>query len=457
MLELNELCPPLLDRFMAAGDLPAFSRLRAESACFVTEAEEPQEHLNPWIQWVTAHTGAGYEDHGVFKLGDGARLQLPTLADVVAGAGGTVWMCGPMNVVPTEPVHGSWLPDPWNPSHAPVPEDLEPFSAFVRANVQEHTNVSARLSSARVRAVPRGSWLGTACRPPRSAPPPPSWSVSACAVATAGSEPPSSTGSSGTCSGACWRRDRPQLATYFSNTTAHYQHLYWRHMDPDPFPLAPTAAEVARFGGAVRFGYQEMDRLVGRALAMAGPDTAIVFCTAISQQPYVLKDDDGGSRFHRPFDMADLVQRLGVADVAQVAPVMAEQFHLFFGADEQAAAAEARLATVAVAGRPVFELRRTGTDLFAGCAIKDDVDPDALLTVDSTATSLRFHDHLYRAETAKSGYHHPDGALWIRVPGREGSPTDERVPLRAVAPTVLDLLGLTPPPSMRTPPVAVAV
>ena len=31
VLELNELCPPLIDRFMASGDLPNFARLRSRS------------------------------------------------------------------------------------------------------------------------------------------------------------------------------------------------------------------------------------------------------------------------------------------------------------------------------------------------------------------------------------------------------------------------------------------
>ena len=38
VLELNELCTPLLDRFMAEGLLPNVARLRAESARFTTDA-----------------------------------------------------------------------------------------------------------------------------------------------------------------------------------------------------------------------------------------------------------------------------------------------------------------------------------------------------------------------------------------------------------------------------------
>lgn len=449
VLELNELCPPLLDRFMASGHLPNIARLRGESACFITEAGEPQEHLNPWIQWVTAHTGARYETHGVFKLGEGSMLTLPTLADAVGNAGGQVWMCGPMNVVPTEPVRGWWLPDPWNPGDAPVPADLEPFATFVRANVQEHSNASARLSrTAYLRFLAFMARHGL------------SFATVAATVRQLVGE------RTGRC--ARWRRAalldrfqwdlfrhhwteaRPAFATYFSNTTAHYQHVYWRHMDPEPFTLKPDAEAVVRYGDAVPFGYREMDRLVGDALAMVDDDTTLVLCTALSQQPYLLKEHEGGNRFHRPHDMVDLLTRLGVVGLTSVSPVMAAQFHAYFAVEDAARSAADLLRGTTVDGRAAFDVRLVGTDVFTGCAITTDVAPEAVLTTPA-GIRLPFHDHLYRAETAKSGYHHPDGALWIRSPRLAPTAIDERVPLQSVAPTLLALLGVPAPPTMTAP------
>ena len=449
VLELNELCPPLLERFMAAGDLPNLSRFHAEARCYVTDAEEPQHHLNPWIQWVTAHTGVGYEEHGIFKLGEGAALEHVTVADAVAAAGGDVWLCGPMNVVPTRPVRGWWLPDPWNPGDRPVPAELGAFADFVRANVQEHTNVSRRLGagayarfltfmvrhglSRRTLAAAAGQLLGErrgrAHRWQRAALLDHfQWDLFQ----------------------AHWASARPRLATYFSNTTAHYQHVYWRHMDPDAFDLRPDADELVRFADAVPFGYRQMDRIVGDAVALADDDTTVVLCTALSQQPYVQKDDEGGNRFHRPYDMATVLRLLGVDGVTDVAPVMSAQFHAYFATDAEAEAAEARLAAATVDGRAAFDVRRVGTDVFTGCAITDDVAAGARLMADGRA--LDFHEHYYRAETAKSGYHHPEGALWVRGPQVDPAVIEERVPLRAVAPTLLALLEAPIPPSMSVPP-----
>jgi hypothetical protein len=47
--------------------------------------------------------------------------------------------------------------------------------------------------------------------------------------------------------------------------------------------------------------------------------------------------------------------------------------------------------------------------------------------------------------------HHPDGMLWIRMPGTEPRRHERKVPLAAVAPTLLQLLSLPAPPPMGRP------
>ncbi len=68
LLELNEISIRLLQRYVADGHLPNFKRLFEEHGCSRTESETDHENVNPWIQWVTAHTGMEYADHGVFRM-----------------------------------------------------------------------------------------------------------------------------------------------------------------------------------------------------------------------------------------------------------------------------------------------------------------------------------------------------------------------------------------------------
>jgi hypothetical protein len=354
-----------------------------------------------------------------------------------------------MNVVPVDPVRGHWLPDPWNASSQAVPETLEPFAAFVRANVQEHSNAAHRMT-ARSQARFLGYMTRHGLRPA---------TAGSTAVQLVGealgrrhrwSRPALLDRFQWDLFTRVWHRSSPSFATYFSNTTAHSQHLYWRYMDPASFTLKPTSDEQARFGGAIRSGYREMDRLVQAALDLVGDDATLVFCTALSQQPFVEADAHGGKRVHRPYDLAKTLDAAGIDGVTRIAPVMAEQFHVYFETPSAAARAVEALERAQVDGRPAFTLRRVDDDVFLGSAVTDDVPEGADLVV-GAAPPMSFYEHFYAAETAKSGHHSSRGALWIRLPHGRPEVVEEVVPLTAVAPTLLDLMGLDLPVTLPAP------
>jgi hypothetical protein len=453
VLEFNELCPPLMERFIGEGALPSFERLRSESAQFVTDAAEGPGRLNPWVQWVTVHTGVPLDEHHALRLGDGRHVTQPTVGELASAGGKRVWLCGPMNIAPRQPLLGAYLPDPWATDATPQPAVLEPFFRFVQASVQEHSNPSARLSMRQAIAF---TWflLRHGLRP-------------ATVVAIVRQLVAERRGR------VRWRRaalldrfqwdvfrhylrtDRPALATFFSNSTAHLQHHHWREFEPAAFDPPPSPQEVGDYGGAVRYGYQQMDRLVREALDLVGDDGTLVLCTALSQQAYRQGEVAGKGAFHRPHDLTTFAATFGISGVREVAPVMAEQFHLRFADDASAQAAEDHLAAVRMLGQPVLALRREGDDLFVGCAHFGEVDPMTPLT-GVPGAQLTFGDVFYSSETGQSGMHHPDGMLWIRPPGGttwEGEP--ERVSLLDVAPTLLGLIGLSPGGEMRGRPLVV--
>jgi hypothetical protein len=66
---------------MALGELPNFERFYNEAEVHETEADERAPNLEPWIQWITVHTGIPYRDHGIQRLGDGHELNEPSLWD----------------------------------------------------------------------------------------------------------------------------------------------------------------------------------------------------------------------------------------------------------------------------------------------------------------------------------------------------------------------------------------
>lgn len=147
VLEFNELTPVLMDQFIDEGILPQFKRLRDESLVCISEADEAPPFLEPWIQWVTVHTGLPYAEHQVFDLGDGAKLDVPRIWDLLGQRGDKVWICGSMNASFRRPIDGFILPDPWSTGISPYPDDeFTDYLDFVRLNVQEHTRSSIPVS-----------------------------------------------------------------------------------------------------------------------------------------------------------------------------------------------------------------------------------------------------------------------------------------------------------------------
>ena len=70
LIELNELNFDALQAYMKRGELPHFAALLDRVGYAETLSEARYEELEPWIQWVTAHTGLSLAEHGVFRLGD---------------------------------------------------------------------------------------------------------------------------------------------------------------------------------------------------------------------------------------------------------------------------------------------------------------------------------------------------------------------------------------------------
>ncbi|MBA2291438.1 MAG: alkaline phosphatase family protein [Gemmatimonadales bacterium] len=441
MLEFNELSPELMHRFITEGHLPNFKRLHDESLVYVTDAEEEQDVLEPWIQWVTVHTGLSYGEHGVFQLGDGPKCKKLRIWDILSREGFTNWICGSMNLRYEEPFNGVLLPDPWTVGAKPHPvHEFDAYLRFVTVQVQEHTNKSVPLSASDYIAFLR--WMMAH-----------GLSLSTITYIVRQLANERITGK------FHWRRaivlDRlqwdvfnwyfkrvkPDFSTFFLNSTAHFQHVHWRNMDPTPFAVKPTDKEQANYENAVLYGYQQMDDVVGRALALAGNTHTIVFSSALGQQPCVKYEESGGKVFYRPHNFRAFTSWAGLTMPHEIQPVMSEEFHVILESEDDAKAAEAQLATLMMNGRQVMRVRREGTDLMVGCGIFDRIDGEPTISAAGQPVA-KFFELFYLADGLKSGMHHPDGILWIRNESRHHYVHPEKIPLRSVAPTLLAMFGV---------------
>jgi hypothetical protein len=456
LLEFNELSPDLMERFMGMGCLPNFQRLHDASEVYITEAEERKWELNPWVQWVTVHSGLNYRDHGIIELDEGRKLDASRVWDVVSAEGFPVCVWGSMNVAYQPGIRGVVLPDPWTTKVAPTPESLLPFFRFVQQNVLEHTSGKVPLSKADYAAFAT-FMLSHGMSP-----------ATVVAIVRQLLDERMSEGDNHWKRAVLldrlqfdvfrwyYRKTKPLFSTFFSNSTAHFQHFHWREMEPHLFTHQPTPERLAAHENTILFGYQQMDQMIGRFLDLAGPDTTLVFATAISQQPCLVYEEQGGKVMYRPHEMSRLTRFAGVTEAHTSAPLMAEVFNLHFQNEVDAVRAQAKLRSLRLNGQPAMLVQREGAQLTTKCQVHEQLDRGAELSRGQGAAAVPFFELFYQLEDSKSGMHHPDGMLWVKRPGGAHRKREGKVPLASVAPALLGLMGMPIPDHMTEAPLVVA-
>ncbi len=434
LLEFNELCPPLLARWIADGKLPNFKRFYEASHVFTTLADETNpDYLEPWIQWYSLHTGLGYQQHGVFHLTDGPMADHKDIWQMLADNGLKIGNCGSMNAKAQRTEGSFYLPDPWCTSETPHPEELSAFHKVVTNRVQENSTagVGALTLADQVRFLTfllkhglRSSTLWAVARQ--------LWSDTVLRQETAWKRVVLLDKMQMDVFRHYWRLHRPDFATFFLNSTAHYQHGYWHCLFPESFAGPADPAQMKKFGGAILFGYQQMDGLLEEFLKFEREDVMLILSTALSQHANTRAD----KLYYRPTDAHWLLAALDIHPEALL-PVMAEQYSARFADQAAADRARQRLERLRVNGLSIFDFAPAPPDtVFFGCDIHRPIDNDARIE----GLDAGFYDIFYALPHTKSGAHHPDGVLWIK--NGEHRVHAERVSILDVAPTLLEHFGL---------------
>ncbi|WP_448585424.1 hypothetical protein [Thermaurantiacus sp.] len=351
LLELNEVNFGLVEKYVAAGGLPNFGRLFRENGFTETTSETEPEHLEPWIQWVTAHTGLRFAEHGVFRLGDIVGRAPVQIWERLEDLGYRVGAISPMNAELRMKAPAFFLPDPWTATAAAAPAaDVQLHRAIVEA---VNGNAEGRMGWQSALAIIRSSLnlLG-----------PSNLSDFMATVFYSRSRR--------------WYRalfldlllaelfcsrvksTQVQFASLFLNGAAHLQHHYLfsspqvdrKQSNPDWY--------LPRGEDPVGEVYSLYDRLLGR-IRKRFPTYRIMVATGLTQDPY-----PEPIYYWRLRDHASFLADLGVP-FASVEPRMSRDFLVCCSSAEQACLAEARLrAAMTTDGMPLFSVDNRGSSLF---------------------------------------------------------------------------------------------
>lgn len=438
LLEFNELCPRLLDRWMREGQLPNFRRFFEASDVFRAVADETDpDRLEPWIQWYSLHTGLSYQQHQVYHLTSGPAAGHKDIWRMLVESGLRAGNCGSMNAGAFEAPGSFYLPDPWCTSQAAYPAELNIFHRFVSQHVLDNSTRGSGSLSAGDYLRFLGYMLSHGLRPKTiAAILRQLWSDTALRRDTAWRRVPLMDKLQFDLFRHFWRKHRPNLSSFFLNSTAHYQHAYWHCLFPEEFAQPPPAQDIARFGDAILYGYRQMDELLAESFKLEAEGATLILCTALSQQTSGRAD----RYYYRLQDARAFLGALGAAPRA-IEPVMAHQYMAYFDSQREAAQAKAALDAITVDGRGVFDIEKSSADtVFFGCGTRQLLGDGARLQGLPNGAAQAFHEAFYLLPHTKSADHDPESVIWVKT-GQHHNHA-KQVSILDVVPTLLDLFGI---------------
>lgn len=427
LLELNEVNIDDVERYVRVGKLPVLGELIRRHGVMETTSEQGYDELEPWIQWVTAHTGLSFAEHGVFRLGDIIDKDIPQIWDVLEAQGFVVGAVSPMNANNRCRKAAFFVPDPWTSTPVSGSLLMRGLSGAVSQAVNDNANARIDATSA--------AWLVAGL----------------VRYARPGNWGRYITHMAGAARGRPWHkalvldqlladlfvrevaRTKPDFASLFLNAGAHIQHHYLFNASIYRGNLQNPSWYIKPGEDPVLDVYQLYDTIVGQVRA-SFPAARIILATGLHQNPH------GAVTFYwRLKDHAAFLERHQIP-YRKVEPRMSRDFVVRCRDHEEATAAATRLGTVAATdGTSLFDVDRRDDSLFVTLVWDRDVPEDFEYRLDGqTFGGLR---ESLSFVAIKNGEHDGTGYLIDTGRRREAAAARDTVPLASLPKRIAEMCG----------------
>lgn len=394
-LELNEINFEAIQGYAAEGKLPNFQALIERYGYTVTTSEQKYEQLEPWIQWVTAHTGKSFAEHGIFRLGD-VLTQEPVeqIWERLEQRGIKVGAISPMNADNRLSDPAFFVPDPWTASKVSgswlLRKLYDAIAQAVNDNASDRISLQSLfflgLGAARfARPANYGRYLALV-KGVRRAP----WNkalfldllLTDVFI-------------------ALQRTKRPGYSTLFLNAGAHIQHHYmfssrlYQGDQKNPDWYVPSGADP------ILDVYLLYDQIIGQVQSVF-PEGRLQLLTGLHQTPYPKTTYYWRLKNHEAF-----LRGLGF-EFDSVKPRMSRDFLIACGSEDQASKVSDRLGRMrALDGKPIFQCDNRQTEVFVEMIYDENIAPDFAYVLDNIERRDLYANVAFVA--IKNGEHHGDG------------------------------------------------
>jgi hypothetical protein len=396
LIELNEINFDFVKRYGEGNELLTLNGFAKRHGVWTTTSESEYENVEPWIQWVTAHTGKSLREHRILRLGDIVQSDIDQVWELVEKQGVRVGAFSPMNAANRLETPAFFVPDPWTRTTTSADAVTKALHEAVSQAVGE--NASGRLTIRSIIRLVRGFLRHVPAR---------RWKRYASLI--------------GLLRGRPWlkavildrlladtfmslmAKTRPQFASLFLNGGAHIQHHYMFNSRAytgdrkNPTWYVPSNSDPIF---DVDAAYDE----ILRELVEENPGARFIIATGLHQDPYPSE-----TFYWRLDDHASFLRSAGI-QFQSVEPLMSRDFIIRFDSAADAKAASSLLTSSSFDNdsSPIFEVDNRGSSLFCTLSFPRDIRPEAMIKLNGRRMTF---GKAVRFVALKNGHHNPLGYL----------------------------------------------
>ena len=382
-LGLNELNFDYIKSYIKQGLLPNFKTIFEIQKPIETVSENNYKLLEPWVQWVTVHTGKTFNEHQVFRLGDIVNNpKLSQIFEELEAEGLSVAAVSPFNADNRLKNPAFFVPDPWTKTEASgnwiVKALYQAVHQSVNDNAKSKLNMKSMISLGLglLLYVPVSRWFHYVKTILKAKKP----GVKAVVLDSLLADVHLT----------LWKKHKPDFSNLFLNSGAHIQHHYLFNSKAYQGDLKnPEWYCPDSFDPLIQI-LSEYDYQIGKLLKLNS--IKLIIATGLHQQPHKHL-----TFYWRLKEHVKFAEMIGIKNFSEILPRMLRDFLVKFEKESDTLNAEDLLNSFFASKDDIkiFEVDNRGTSLFVELVYPNDIeDNDSIYSKESNLKLENFKSYL---------------------------------------------------------------
>ena len=399
LLGLNELNFDYIKFYINQGLLPNFKKIFEIQPPIATVSENDYKLLEPWVQWVTIHSGKSYKEHNIFRLGDIVNNpKLSQIFEELEAEGLSVGAVSPFNAENRLKKPAFFVPDPWtktNPSRNWIVKALyQAVHQSVNDNANSKLNFKSMISLGvgLLLYVPLLRWshyLKTILK-----------------VNKPGAKAIILDSLLADVHLTLWKKYKPDFSNLFLNSGAHIQHHYLFNSKAYQGDIKnPEWYCPKDFDPLIKI-LSEYDKQIEKLLKLK--NVKIIVATGLHQQPH-----EHLTFYWRLKEHVKFANMIGIKNFNEILPRMSRDFLVKFNNEKDAVNAEKLLNSLYASNDniKIFEVDNRGTSLFVELVYPNDISESDSIYSKASKFKLDNFKSFLAFVAIKNGEHNGIGYL----------------------------------------------